>query len=158
MWWGLDESGRSTVRIRSILLAVGLAAGTSLAASAAVAATEGWATGNVNMRSCGSTSCHVITTIPQGARVWVYNCGSWCELEYRGMRGYSSASYISVGGGVAPRQPIIQPGPLPPSVYWYFGRPWWDDRHRSYYDGHRWWYNNRWNDRPRGGVFFEFGF
>jgi uncharacterized protein YraI len=148
------------VLLRSILLAASLAAGSLFTASAATAASEGWATGNVNLRSCASTRCQRLTTIPNGARVWVFNCAGWCELEYRGIHGFASANYIAVGGWQQP-PPVVRP-PLPPAIYWNFGRPWWDDRHHSWYDGRRWWYNDRWHDRPRrrdgGGVYFEFGF
>lgn len=154
--------------IRSMIFAASIGVG-ALAASTANAV-PGWATGNVNMRTCGSTSCGKITTIPAGAQVDIISCGGWCELIYAGQRGFASANYIRQGGGggYTPVQPIyppapapvqpVYPVPLPPAVYWQYGRPWWDDRYRTWYDGHGWWYDGRWHRRPPGGFTFEFRF
>lgn len=145
---------------RSIILAAGLAGG-MLAASAASAA-PGWATGDVNMRSCGSTSCGKITVIPEGAEVEVYGCDGWCELDFAGYHGYASRRYIALGdGGYAPVPPpvVVRP-PIPPRVYWQYGRPHWDPRYGAWYDGRRWWYDGGWHGRRprRGGLSLEFNF
>lgn len=146
--------------IRSMIFAAAIGAG-ALAASTANAA-QGWATGNVNLRTCGSTRCDKITTIPAGAQVEVYSCGGWCELSFAGYHGFASANYIRMGGPVAPPPRVVrpvQPIPLPPVVYWQYGRPWWDDRYHTWYDGHGWWYDGRWHRRPpRSGFSFEFRF
>jgi len=142
---------------RKNIFALSFAAGL-LIASAAAAAT-GWATGNVNMRTCGSTRCAKITTIPAGAAVNVYHCGAWCELDFAGYHGFASARYISLGRYRRPPPVVVAPVPLPPTVYWYYGRPRWDPRYRSWHSGDRWWYDHGWHRRPpRSGFTLEFHF
>ncbi len=93
-----------------------LAAAATLAAFAAIpqsanAAVSAYATGNVNMRTCGSTSCPRIATIPAGAPVTVYQCTTsygWCDTQYGRYRGWVSGRYIQA---VAPG--YAQPSPLP---------------------------------------------
>ena len=46
--------------------------------------------------------------------------------------------------------------PMPPRAYWRYGRPWWDDRHRAWYDGRDYWDGRGWG-RPTSGIYFEFG-
>jgi len=148
------------MRVRSLSLAGGLAA--AVLCSAAAQAVPGMATGNVNMRTGPSTGYAVITTIPVGAPVEVHRCDRWCEVSYAGRRGWASGNYIASGYAVQP-VPVVpptvyayRPAP-PPQIYWRYGhRPWWDDRYRRWRDRDRWWYDNRWHDRP--GVNFQFGF
>jgi uncharacterized protein YraI len=95
---------------RTAIAAAGVAASVSLpaAANAAVAA---YATGNVNMRTCGSTSCPRITTIPAGAPVTIYGCTGgygWCDTQYGGTRGWVSGNYLQA---VAPGYTYAQPVP-----------------------------------------------
>ena len=95
---------------RSLLAATAFAALTALP-GAAEAAVNAFATGNVNMRTCGSTSCPRITTIPVGAPVVIYGCTGgygWCDTQYGGTRGWVSGRYLQA---TAPG--YASPSPLP---------------------------------------------
>jgi uncharacterized protein YraI len=139
--------------LRSIATAGMVAAALALSAAAAEAA-PGRATGAVNMRTGPGTGYARITTIPAGARIQVYDCGSWCRVTYAGRSGWVSAGYVATGG---PRmRPGVQRGfRAPPPTFGYARKPWWDDRNNAWYDGRRWYFNGRWYDRPSG---FSFGF
>lgn len=126
-------------------------AGFVLAAAAVAEAAPATTTTGLNMRTCASTSCAVITTIPAGARVNATNCGSWCQVTYGGRTGWSSAQYLAFGGGAVAVPPVVIPPlivrpPMPPRSVWYRGVPprWYNG---YWYDGRRYWYNNRWNNR-----------
>jgi len=126
-------------------------------ASSAAEAATGWTTRDLNLRTGPGTGYAKIMAMPAGARVDVVRCTNWCELYYAGYHGWASARYISLGGYRPAPPPVVMP-PMPPSIYWQFGRrPWWDDRYDTWHDGHRWWYDGRWHDRPRVGFYFEFG-
>ena len=129
------------------------------AASSALAA-PGVATGNVNMRVGQTTSAPRITTIPAGARVEVHGCPNWCDVTYRGRRGWVSSSYISTGGYSG--QPVYVPAPQPRYVYprprvpapaFVYGSP----RYHGYRHGYRHGYGHH-DRRRRGGVTFSFGY
>ena len=124
----------------------------ALAAPAAALAATAYTTGAVNMRSGPSTSYHRILTIPAGARIDVRGCGSWCSVHYRGRSGYVSANYVSRGYRAPPRHYRRPPAP---GWHGHHRRPWWDNRHHAWTDGHRWYFGGRWHDRPSG---FTFGF
>jgi uncharacterized protein YraI len=145
-------------------MAAGAVAGL-LAASAAQAA-PGFATGDVNMRTGPGTNYARITTIPEGAPVEVFECPTWCQVEFNGRQGWVSSNYIA-GDNSYEGAALYEPAPsvvvysrpaIPPRAYWRYGEPWWDDRYDAWYDGHRYWYGDRWYDRPRSGVSFSFGF
>jgi uncharacterized protein YraI len=124
-----------------------------VAGTAAQAAT-GWTTNDLNLRAGPGSHYRTLTVMPAGARVDVIRCTSWCELYYAGYRGWASARYITTAYRSAP--PVVRP-PMPPTIYWYFGRPRWDDRYHSWHGGRHWWYGDRWHDRPHTGFYFEFG-
>jgi uncharacterized protein YraI len=95
---------------RALLAAAGLTALVALP-GAADAAVSAYATGNVNMRTCGSTSCPRITTVPAGAPVTIYGCTGgygWCDTQYGGYRGWVSGRYLQA---IAPG--YARPSPLP---------------------------------------------
>ena len=95
---------------RSLATAMALSALTAVPVTAN-AAVSAYATGNVNMRTCGSTSCPRIATVPVGAPVAVYQCTAsygWCETQYGGYRGWVSGRYLQA---VAPG--YAAPSPLP---------------------------------------------
>jgi uncharacterized protein YraI len=137
-------------------MAIGIAAAAGLFAIPQIAQAAGWgqATGNVNLRTCPSTQCGKITVVPAGAQVWVYGPTSgWYHLRFAGYDGYASANYIAYGYAPGPRPPVYVGRPPPPN-WGYWRRPWWDTRYGAWYDGRRWWYNNRWYNQPT----FYFGF
>lgn len=112
----------------------------------------------LNLRTCASVSCARITSMPYGARVWIMgSTGGWYQLNYNGAVGYASGRYVSTG--VAAPPPYFGPAPFvgrpPPPTWGYYQNPWWDHRYGAWYDGHRWYFNGRWYDRPSG---FYFGF
>lgn len=120
------------------------------------AAEAAWTRTALHLRTGPGTRYAVITTMPAGAYVDLIRCGSWCELYYQGRRGFASARLISLDGyRPAPRVIAL---PMPPVIYWQYGQPWWDDRHHSWYEGRRWWYNDSWHRRPRSTIYFEFRF
>jgi uncharacterized protein YraI len=98
------------LKTRILVAASGFAAMMALPAMANAAA-GAYATGNVNMRTCGSTSCPRITTVPAGAPVTIYGCTGgygWCDTQYGGYRGWVSGSYLQA---IAPG--YASPSPLP---------------------------------------------
>lgn len=104
-----------------------------LLAGTAANAAPGRATADVNMRTCGSTSCARITTIPAGAPVDVIYCDGWCELYYAGRRGFAYGAYIAVGGYDPAPPPVYRAPPRtriytvpPPPVYRYYRPYYWD--------------------------------
>ncbi|TCT13658.1 uncharacterized protein YraI [Tepidamorphus gemmatus] len=101
--------------MRTEMLALAAFAG-ALAMSSAAEAANGFTTGNVNMRSCGSTQCRVITTIPAGAPVEIYGCTQgyrWCDTRYGGLRGWVSGSYLrAIAPGYATPSPLPTIGAL----------------------------------------------
>ncbi|HET7714588.1 MAG TPA: SH3 domain-containing protein [Bauldia sp.] len=128
---------------RRIAILTALAAGLLTAAAAEAAYT----TGAVNLRAGPGTRYPVITTAPPGAFVRVRNCGgSWCKVNYRGIAGWMSASYISDGGPryYYPPRYIYRPPP-PPPVYYY---------PRPYY--YPYGYPRYWRPGPSWGVWFGF--
>ncbi len=83
-----------TVLVASLLI---------VSSTAMVAAAPGIAKGTVNLRSGPGTAYARIATIPHGARVDVLSCARWCEVVYRGYRGWASAAYIAQQTAPPPR-------------------------------------------------------
>jgi uncharacterized protein YraI len=154
------------MRLRA--LALGAVAATLFAVPTIANAAWGQTTGSVNMRTCASTQCAKITTLPAGAPVWVNGSqGGWYSVTFNGRQGFVSGNYVATAN--------IQPGPRfgnrgpnwnnrgprfgdwrgqpPRSGYW--RNPYWDDRHQAWYDGRRWYRNGIWYNDPSG---FSFGF
>jgi uncharacterized protein YraI len=121
--------------LRHLVIAAGLAAA-AFSASAAMAAT-GWATADVNMRSCGGTRCAKILTIPAGSALQVESCDSWCRVVFAGRRGYVSARYVRVAAAE----------PAPPVIYYGYDDYYYDD---YYYDVPNYWrFDHRWRPPHR---------
>jgi hypothetical protein len=141
--------------LKATLIAGAMAAGIL----APVAAEAAYVTSNVNLRSGPGTGYAAITTIPAGAQVSVSGCTSWCSVNYRGLRGYVSAGYVS--GGVVRPGPIHRPPPVmhrpPPPSWGYYQKPRWDSRHNAWYDGRRWYFGGKWYSQP-SGAWLSFGF
>lgn len=82
--------------VKSLVLGAGIAALTAGLAAAAPALSET----DLNVRAGPGTEYEVIGVIPAGSRVEVAGCtGSWCQVNFRGGRGFASASYLQLGGG-----------------------------------------------------------
>jgi uncharacterized protein YraI len=132
-----------------------LLAAALLGATAAQAASPGYTTANVNMRTGPDIDFPSIGVIPEGDDVFVEGClrdESWCDVSWGPERGWVYSEYIAfdyrgdtvllpdVGLSVF-SIPIVA---FAADRYWdryYVGRPWYKDRKR--------WYSYRW--RPRAG-------
>lgn len=133
--------------IRSALAAVALAAAMALP-SVSHAASWQWAyaTANVNLRAGPSVSYPAVATVPYGSQVRLYGClprWSWCDVSWRGIRGWMSGRYLQVqyaghrryvpDVGVYVGVPFLG---FDIGTYWgdyYRDRSWYHDRDR--YDG-----------------------
>lgn len=108
-------------------------------------------TASVNMRSGPSTRYPPVLVIPAGSRVEIAGCmrsANWCDVSYRGYRGWVSGSYLQAV--YAQRRVYVDPQyyrPLGiPSVTFSIGNYW--DRHyrdRDFYRDRDHW---RTDDRP----------
>lgn len=58
-------------------------------------------TKGVNMRSRPKSGSAVLTTVPKGAAVQVVSCKAWCEIVYKGRRGYVYKDFVGGGGRVS---------------------------------------------------------
>ncbi len=115
-----------------------------LGAATAQAATPGYATANVNMRTGPDTEFPSVGVIPEGDDLYVKGClrdESWCDVLWDGNRGWVYSEFLAfdyrgemtplpdVGLGVF-GIPIIS---FVAHDYWdryYVGRPWYKDRGR----------------------------
>lgn len=69
---------------------------------AALAASPGVVTTDLNLRAGPGTDYKVISTIPNGAAVQIDGCveaATWCRVTYNGASGYGSGRYINVTQG-----------------------------------------------------------
>ncbi len=118
MIWGLKQW---TGLAGALLVASGL----STAAIAEPAVT----TATANLRAGPGAQFGRIATLPPGAVVNLIRCRvSWCEVTYRGLRGFVSASLIDDDVDVPPPPRVYVPPPvyIPPPVYVrppVYGRP-----------------------------------
>ncbi|SMC78385.1 SH3 domain-containing protein [Rhizobium sp. RU36D] len=135
----------------SALAAVAVAA-LPLVANAAPAVS----TANVNLRSGPSTSYPPVLVVPAGSRLEIFGCmqsANWCDVSYRGYRGWMSGSYLQAT--YSQRRVYVDPQyyrPLGiPSVTFSVGTYW--DRHyrnRDFYrDRDRWGQDDRRPPPPR---------
>jgi uncharacterized protein YraI len=131
--------------LKIITLALGLMLpGAAMAASSAVVTTD------LNVRTGPGPGYQRYGTIPAGDEVTVYGClagYNWCDVDWRGGRGWVSGNYLLTLGRQYYRRPLS-------SVGVYVGVPaiGFDpyDYHRRYYTG-RSWYHDRYLDGPRRG-------
>lgn len=102
--------------------------------AAALAATIGVATTNVNLRAGPSTSYPAVDVVPSGDEVRVFGCladRAWCDVRYDGLRGWMSSNYLAffesgrryVGGDAVYRLRA-------PVTTFSFGN-YWDDHYRG---------------------------
>lgn len=71
-------------------------------------------TTDLNMRQGPSVNYRVIQTIPGGTTVPVFGCARnylWCEVGYRGQRGWSSARYLRDAQARYRGEPLAEVGP-----------------------------------------------
>jgi uncharacterized protein YraI len=67
-------------------------------------------TGDLNLRSGPGTGYRVIDTMPAGSYVDVVGCtGSWCQVQFGGITGYASASYLGGGDSYAAAPVYVEP-------------------------------------------------
>jgi uncharacterized protein YraI len=69
--------------------------------SSQAAAQNAYTTADLNLRTGPSTANPVITAIPARSPVYVYGClpgRSWCEVQWRNIRGYASQYYLGFSG------------------------------------------------------------
>jgi uncharacterized protein YraI len=150
------------MRLRTLALGA-VTAASMVAIPTLASASPGTATGAVNMRTCASTSCARIGTVPAGAQVWINGQqGNWLNVTFQGRQGFVHGNYVATGYAQAPRGPQFRGPPRyagqwrgPPPRYGYWRNPWWDSRHNAWYDGRRWYRNGIWYNDPSG---FSFGF
>jgi len=99
--------------LRTRILAGGLAALAFAATVGAALAAPGFATSNVNVRSGPGSSYRVVDVLQRGQRVDIQQCrGSWCFVSKPGPNGWVSANYLSRGGGVIVRPPVVVRPPI----------------------------------------------
>jgi uncharacterized protein YraI len=125
------------------------------APAAADAATRGFATANVNMRSGPSTAYPAVVVIPNGAPVTVHGClqdRNWCDVSFNRGRGWVSGTYVqtdfrSSRVAVEPRRYRELGVPV---ITFEVGR-YWDQHYRSRdFYGQR----ERWR-RPSSGGYWD---
>ncbi|GGD35023.1 SH3 domain-containing protein [Aureimonas glaciei] len=137
------------MRTRFTLLAAVALAGTTLGLGAAQAATA-IATTNVNLRAGPSTQYPAVDVVRRGEDVRVFGCletRSWCDVGFRGIRGWMSSNYIAVVDvGRRYTGPEVVGRIGAPIIGYSFGR-YWDDnyRDRSFYRDRGNW--DRWDER-----------
>lgn len=122
------------------------------APAAAEAATRGFSTANVNMRSGPSTAYPAVVVIPNGAPVTIHGClqdRPWCDVSFDRGRGWVSANYVQAGRNRYVVEPRRYRELGVPIITFELGRYW--DQHyrgRNFY-GER----ERWRrPPPRGGY------
>jgi uncharacterized protein YraI len=107
-------------------------------------------TGDLNLRSGPGTGYRVIDTMPAGSYVDVVGCtGSWCQVQFGGITGYASASYLGGGGDSYAAAPVYVEPPIYSGPYYAgpafgfgfgYGSGWhrgWHGRyHGGYHGGH----------------------
>ncbi|MGN6464134.1 MAG: SH3 domain-containing protein [Rhizobiaceae bacterium] len=117
-------------------LKLGVLAAGLLVPGAAFAATSAIATTDLNMRMGPSTGYQVVDVIPDGGRVTVHGCVrgyNWCDVSWRGLRGWASGNYLAYLGKRYYRDPI-------PRIGVTIGVPIIGYRHDDYFNR---WYRHR---------------
>jgi uncharacterized protein YraI len=84
-------------------------------------AAPGLTISDLHMRAGRSVNTPVITTVPGGNTVEVYDCrGAWCAASWGRFHGYMNRKYLDVSRGPAPVYSYAPPPPVvygPPAVY-----------------------------------------
>jgi len=130
------------MRLKHLALAAG-----ALLLSAGTAGAE-VITNDLHLRNGPGTRYRVIDTMPAGAYVDVLGCGgAWCRVEWRGLVGFASASYLARGGGAYAYAPPVYVAPPPVVSFGFrFGSgPRW--HHRGWNHRRNWNHHGRWRHR-----------
>src|SRR5690348_14654393 len=126
------------MRLKHLLLTAGLLMASVGAANAATV------TNDLNLRSGPGTGYGVITAMPAGSYVDVLGCtGSWCRVDWRGLEGFASASYLAGGGGPVYAAAPVYVAPPPVPIFGFgigFGGGWhhYHGWHHGWHGGHHW--------------------
>ncbi len=123
-----------------------------LLSAASAAAGPAYVASTVNLRAGAGTDTEIIGKIPAGSLIDAANCNDWCEVEWRGKKGFAIASALDRNGRVpAPRAAARRaPGPGayvedddyvpigPPVVYGAPGPYYYGYGYRPYRYGYGW--------------------
>ena len=138
---------------KTLLAAAALASAVAIPAGAAHASEKAVATTNVNLRAGPSTDYPVVDVLVAGEGLRVFGClqtRSWCDVRFRGQRGWISANYIALTGGNYSGRHDFDPYSAP--VITFSVDNYWGDHYRSrnfYRDRDRF-RGHRGPDRDRG--------
>lgn len=115
------------------ILLLACVAGLWLGGTDARAAREAFTLAAADLHSCASERCARIGEIPPHTLIYVYTCGSWCQVDVGVTHGYVQSHLISLLDSWPGTPPTVVAPPLPPPSYEYFperGYPYstWHDR------------------------------
>ncbi|NDW02986.1 SH3 domain-containing protein [Jiella pacifica] len=117
---------------KTLLAAAALASAVALPAGSAHASEKAIATTNVNLRAGPSTDYPVVDVLVAGEGLRVFGClqtRSWCDVRFRGQRGWISANYIALTGGNYSGRHDFDPYSAP--VITFSVDNYWGDHYRS---------------------------
>ena len=96
---------------------------------------------NLNLRVGPGPSHRVLLVMPAGATVKVGDCGGeWCQVEYRGQRGYVSSALVKGGDSAfaaAPQPAARDSRPDAGARVWQWHDREWRDRYWGELESHR---------------------
>ena len=138
---------------KSLLVAAALAGAVLLPAASANASERAVATSNVNLRAGPSTDYPVVDVLVAGENLRVFGClntRSWCDVRFRGQRGWISANYIALTGGNYAGRQNFDPYSAPVVTFSVDG--YWGDhyRKRNFYRDRDRFHRGRGPGRDRG--------
>ena len=97
------------MRLRAAAAALSTALFLGLTASVSFAASPGFTTVDLNLRSGPGTGYRIIGVMPRGTAVTLSDCStSWCRVEFGAKRGWSSLRYLQTTM-VMPRKAVPRP-------------------------------------------------
>ena len=97
------------MRLQTAAAALSAALFLSLTASFSFAATPGFTTVDLNLRSGPGTGYRVIGVMPRGAAITISDCStSWCRVAFGAKRGWASLTYLQAIA-VMPREAVRPP-------------------------------------------------
>ena len=97
------------MRLKAAAAALSAALFMSLTASVSFAASPGFTTAKLNLRSGPGTGYRIIETMPEIAAVTISDCSaSWCRVEFGTKRGWASLRYLETIT-VTPRKAVRRP-------------------------------------------------